>query len=73
MNQLAKPVFLEFDPFADNGAVPSPCINVCRMNQHSGLCEGCQRTIDEIMHWGKADDSYKRAVWVEIHQRRTTL
>ena len=30
------------------GSVPSPCINVCKMNERSGLCEGCLRTLDEI-------------------------
>ncbi|HEX7643707.1 MAG TPA: DUF1289 domain-containing protein [Burkholderiaceae bacterium] len=61
---------IEFDPFSDAGPVPSPCISICRMNEASGLCEGCQRTIDEIVRWGGADDSYKRRVWAEIHMRR---
>ena len=26
----------------------SPCINVCEMEQPSGLCRGCLRTLDEI-------------------------
>jgi uncharacterized protein len=34
--------------------VPSPCINVCEMDQKSGLCRGCLRTIDEIVAWGSA-------------------
>lgn len=61
---------IEFDPFADAGPAPSPCISVCRMNDKTGLCEGCQRTIDEIVRWGSADESYKRRVWAEIHSRR---
>ncbi len=44
----------DFDPFADTGFVPSPCIRVCRMNPHSGLCEGCLRTLDEIIQWSAA-------------------
>ena len=64
---------IEFDPFSDAGPVPSPCISICRMDEKTGLCEGCQRTIDEIVRWGSADDSYKRAVWVEIQQRRHSL
>lgn len=63
----------EFDPFGDPGFVPSPCINVCRMNQHSGLCEGCQRTIEEIVQWSSASESAKRSVWVEILQRRVEM
>ncbi|HEY8024793.1 MAG TPA: DUF1289 domain-containing protein [Burkholderiaceae bacterium] len=65
-----KLALIDFDPFADAGAVPSPCISVCRMHPQSGLCEGCQRTIDEIVQWGTASESQKRGIWVEIHQRR---
>lgn len=61
-----------FDPDAalDSGDVPSPCINVCRMNPATGLCEGCSRTIGEIAIWGQATDEAKRAIWRLINQRR---
>jgi uncharacterized protein len=48
---------------------PSPCINVCRMHEASGLCEGCLRTIDEIASWSVFDDEEKRAVWDAIEIR----
>ena len=35
----------------------SPCINVCRMDEQSGLCAGCFRTIDEISVWSRIDDA----------------
>ncbi len=50
--------------------VPSPCVNVCRMNERTGLCEGCARTIDEIAVWSVLDDDGKRAVWAAIAERR---
>ena len=50
--------------------VPSPCINVCRMDEATGWCEGCLRTIDEIVAWGSMADDDKRAVWQLIEQRR---
>ncbi len=50
--------------------VPSPCINVCRMVAATGLCEGCQRTIDEIASWSTLDDDGRRAVWRRIAARR---
>ncbi|WP_198118637.1 DUF1289 domain-containing protein [Massilia rhizosphaerae] len=53
--------------------VPSPCINVCKMSPVTGLCEGCLRTIDEIVAWGRADDAYKRAVWQEIRRREAQI
>ncbi len=49
--------------------LPSPCISLCQMNTHSGLCLGCFRTIDEICAWSALGDSGKRAVWRLIEQR----
>jgi len=50
--------------------VPSPCINVCRMDAATGWCEGCLRTIDEIVAWGTMHDDAKRQVWQQLEQRR---
>ena len=52
------------------GKVPSPCTSVCRMNGLTGLCEGCYRTIDEIVQWASAEDHAKRTIWTCIEQRR---
>lgn len=52
--------------------VPSPCISVCRMNQLSGWCEGCLRSLEEIAQWGNAGDELKRAILRRIQQRRET-
>jgi predicted Fe-S protein YdhL (DUF1289 family) len=57
----------------DQTPVPSPCINICRMVPATGLCEGCMRTIDEIVAWGRAGDDYKRAVWAEIRRREAQI
>jgi predicted Fe-S protein YdhL (DUF1289 family) len=51
-------------------AVPSPCVNICRMEAASGLCAGCWRTIDEIAAWSKMDDEGKRRVWQAIALRQ---
>ncbi len=50
--------------------VPSPCIDVCRMDAASGLCEGCLRTLDEIAAWSRMADADKRAVWAALERRR---
>lgn len=63
----------DYDPATDKGKVPSPCINVCRMNPQTGLCEGCLRTIDEIAQWSTATEEMKRAVWMEIKRREGDL
>jgi predicted Fe-S protein YdhL (DUF1289 family) len=40
------------------------------MNEATGLCDGCLRTIDEIAAWASLDDRAKRAVWKQLHARR---
>ena len=50
--------------------VASPCINVCRMNPDTGLCEGCYRTLDEIAAWSAMSPEEKRAVLAKVPARR---
>ncbi|MDN7177491.1 DUF1289 domain-containing protein [Caballeronia sp. SEWSISQ10-4 2] len=51
-------------------AVASPCIDVCRMNPSTGLCDGCFRTIDEIAGWSSFDDTRKAAVLKQAEARK---
>jgi len=30
---------------------PSPCISVCQIDNKTGFCQGCRRTLDEIRDW----------------------
>jgi predicted Fe-S protein YdhL (DUF1289 family) len=30
---------------------PSPCISVCQIDDATGWCLGCKRTVDEIRDW----------------------
>ena len=43
------------------------------MDAKSGLCEGCQRTLDEIAAWSLMDDADKQAVWDALPRRREAL
>jgi predicted Fe-S protein YdhL (DUF1289 family) len=52
--------------------VPSPCTNVCRIDAHTGWCEGCARTLAEIAAWSSMTDADKAAVWDELAARRTS-
>jgi len=58
---------------ASTPTVASPCIGVCRMDEASGLCAGCLRTLDEIALWAVLDDDDRRAVWGALAQRRRRL
>jgi predicted Fe-S protein YdhL (DUF1289 family) len=51
-------------------AIPSPCINVCRMDESTGWCAGCLRTIDEIAAWAALDDESRREIWVDLGRRQ---
>ena len=52
------------------GPVPSPCISVCVIDERTGLCTGCQRTLDEIAAWSVLDDTDRLNVWTRIGLRR---
>ena len=50
-------------------AAASPCVKVCVIDQRSGLCVGCKRTLGEIAAWGSMDDAARRAVMAELPAR----
>jgi predicted Fe-S protein YdhL (DUF1289 family) len=54
---------------AQAAEVVSPCINVCRMNPGTGLCEGCLRTLDEIAAWSAMSPDEKRTVLAQLPKR----
>ena len=39
------------------------------MDVDTALCQGCLRTLDEIRQWGNANDSQRRAIWLNIEAR----
>jgi len=53
--------------------IPSPCVSLCRMNAETDLCEGCLRSIDEIVAWSSAHDAYKVEVWHKINLRKSGI
>ncbi|MEE4376959.1 MAG: DUF1289 domain-containing protein [Candidatus Competibacteraceae bacterium] len=48
---------------------PSPCINICKLNDSTGLCEGCFRTLDEIAAWSGYSTTEKQQVLAQLEQR----
>ena len=57
-------------PPEGQGPVPSPCNSICTIDQVTGFCAGCFRTLDEIATWSVFDDAEKRAVWAVLPARR---
>ena len=54
-------------------SVPSPCVSLCKMDPETGLCQGCLRSLDEIVAWSSADDDFKRVVWAQIRRRQQLI
>ena len=65
-----QPTFPAPDP---DMSLASPCINICRMNPQTGLCEGCFRSIDEIAGWSRMGESGQRRVLDLVARRRAAL
>lgn len=48
----------------------SPCIKVCIINQDTGLCEGCFRTLREIAQWSALSDDERARIMTTLPDRR---
>jgi hypothetical protein len=51
-----------------DAAVPSPCVDICRLDQQ-GLCVGCRRTLDEIAEWSRASEARRREILSQLALR----
>ncbi|MGV3580737.1 MAG: DUF1289 domain-containing protein [Methylophilus sp.] len=51
--------------------IQSPCIGVCSMDDLSGLCLGCYRTLEEIQGWWDLDNTGKQAVIEQANERES--
>jgi predicted Fe-S protein YdhL (DUF1289 family) len=50
--------------------VASPCNSVCTVDQVSGYCAGCYRTLDEIAGWSDLSVEARRTLLAELDERR---
>ena len=49
--------------------IESPCVGVCTMDEATGYCLGCYRTIEEIQGWWDLDNAAKKSVIEETTKR----
>ena len=49
--------------------IVSPCIGVCAMNDTTGFCQGCYRTVEEIREWWNMTDQEREKVMGVLDQR----
>ena len=53
--------------------IESPCISLCVMDEATGWCIGCGRTLDEIARWGETDQADRDAVAAQLEARLEQL
>ena len=54
-------------------AIESPCVRDCRVDQVTGFCVGCFRTLTEISYWASYTNEQRRRVMTFIETRRAAL
>jgi predicted Fe-S protein YdhL (DUF1289 family) len=47
----------------------TPCVNICLLDDASGLCVGCGRTRGEIARWIDMTPAERRAIMAALPQR----
>ena len=47
----------------------SPCVGICRITPPERWCEGCKRTLEEIIDWPMLTPGEKRAVLAGLKAR----
>ena len=54
-------------------SIESPCVNICVMDDASGWCLGCGRTIAEIAGWSSGNAAWRDAVIATLPDRMARL
>lgn len=49
--------------------IDSPCVNICSIDPHDSLCEGCRRTLDEIARWTTMPGAERDRIMAELPGR----
>lgn len=47
----------------------TPCVNICLLDDKSGLCVGCGRSGDEIARWVNMSPEQRRAIMNRLPER----
>jgi predicted Fe-S protein YdhL (DUF1289 family) len=50
-------------------AIETPCEKICIVDQASGLCRGCGRSLAEIERWSSYSDAERARVMAELPRR----
>lgn len=53
--------------------IRTPCVKVCFIDDASGLCLGCFRTLAEVAAWARLDEATRDTVMAELPGRRALI
>lgn len=48
----------------------SPCVKFCQIDQSTGLCAGCSRSLDEIAGWAGYSVEQRAEIMADLPGRR---
>lgn len=57
----------------DMATIETPCIKVCIVDQQSGRCIGCARTLSEIAGWTGFSDNERVRIMAELPGRAEAM
>lgn len=49
---------------------PSPCVSICTIDDQTGWCVGCARTLDEIRDWLIMTPEQKQELLATLNTRQ---
>lgn len=49
--------------------IETPCIGVCTVDDKTGFCMGCFRSLEEIQNWWDMTDQQRSEVMQKLDQR----
>ena len=54
-------------------SIETPCVNICVIDDGTGWCLGCGRTLDEIAGWSSGSSAWRREVMAVLSERMSRL
>lgn len=59
----------ELSSAAEKPKMETPCIQICAIDDSTGLCAGCGRSRGEIARWTSFTDAERRRIMDELPKR----
>jgi predicted Fe-S protein YdhL (DUF1289 family) len=56
-----------------HGAMETPCEKICLLDDRSGLCQGCGRSLAEIGRWTAYSDGERAGIMAELPKRLAAI